>query len=261
MSLNGQNAVPTVHPPVEDWDGPLYAQARVYPSGHRLAPHSHPTAQLLYAATGVMTVRTEAGVWVAPPQRAVWIPAGTEHETTVRGELSLHSLFIWPDCAGWMPAAPAVVGVTPLLRALILAAIELPERFAPGGREERILNLILDEMRALSTAPLHLPEPSDRRLLSIAATIRHDPADRRGLAEWARSAGASERTLARLFQSETGMTFAEWRRQARLLAALAALAEGRSVSEVAYDVGYESPSAFVAMFRRSLGQTPARYFG
>jgi hypothetical protein len=172
MSLNGQIAVPTIHPPVPDWDGPLYAQARVYPSGHRLPPHSHPTAQLLYAATGVMTVLTEAGVWVAPPQRAVWIPAGTEHETTVRGELSLHSLFIWPHRAAWMPAAPAVVGVTPLLRALILAAIDLPAHFATGGREERILNLILDEMRALSTAPLHLPEPSDRRLGAITEAIR-----------------------------------------------------------------------------------------
>jgi AraC-like DNA-binding protein len=260
MSDNGHADVPVVEPPVPAWDGPLFARAQTYAPWHVLTRHSHPTAQLLYAASGVMSVQTDAGVWVAPPQRAVWIPADTEHETTMRGTISLHSLYILPDQTSWMPPVPAVVGVTPLLRALLLAAIDLPPRFVPGGREERILRLILDEMRALSTAPLHLPDPSDRRLRLIADAIREDPADRRGLADWARSAGASERTLARLFVAETGMTFAEWRRQARLLAALAALAEGKPVTEVAFDVGYDSVSAFVAMFRRCLGQTPARYF-
>ncbi len=260
MSLNRQNPGPTIDPPVRDWDGPLYARARIYSSGHRLPPHSHPTAQLLYAASGVMTVMSEKGIWVAPPQRAVWVPVHTDHETMVRAELSLHSLYIRPEAALWMPDEPAVVKVTPLLRALILAAIDLPAHFAPGGREERIQALILDEMKALATAPLHLPEPADRRLRLMTDALRAEPSDPRGLSEWAETAGASERTLARLFVAETGMTFAEWRRQARLLAALSALAEGVPVTQVAFDVGYESPSAFVAMFRRSLGQTPARYF-
>jgi AraC-like DNA-binding protein len=120
--------------------------------------------------------------------------------------------------------------------------------------------LILDEIRELPVAPLHLPEPTDRRLRRITTVLKTAPADNRTLDLWARTAGASSRTLARLFVAETGMTFRQWRRQARLLTGLVHLAAGQSVTEVALHVGYESPSAFIAMFKHALGSTPSQYF-
>jgi AraC-like DNA-binding protein len=174
--------------------------------------------------------------------------------------LAMRSVYIQQDQATRLPTVCCVVHVTPLLRELILRAATLPRWYAQGGRDERIMLLMLDEIRELPTAPLHLPEPSDPRLQPITAALKSDPADNRTLATWARQVGASSRTLARLFRSDTGLTFQQWQRQARLLAGLMRLAAGQPVTSVAMDVGYDSPSAFIAMFKDALGTTPGRYF-
>jgi AraC-like DNA-binding protein/quercetin dioxygenase-like cupin family protein len=246
--------------PVEELPRPVVARATDYPDGHRITLHWHPRAQLLYARRGVMTVTTARGIFVVPPQRAVWVPARMAHAVRASGRLEMRSLYLDPAAVPAMPDDCAVVTATPLLRALILEAIALPPLYPLGGREERIMSLILDEIHALKAAPLHLPEPRDGRLRRIADALRADPADGRTLAQWGRLVGASARTLARRFQAETGLTFALWRQQARLLEALVRLAAGVPVTAVALDLGYDSPSAFIAMFRRALGTTPGRYF-
>src|SRR5690606_1733012 len=158
-----------------------------------------------------------------------------------------------------LPGECCVVAVPPLLRQLILRAMEIGLDYAPEGPEARVMAVMLDELRALKPEPLHLPHPRDPRLKRIAEALIADPADGRALADWAKAAAASERTLARLFVKETGMTFGAWRERLRLTAAVARLAEGQPVTAVAFDLGYQSPSAFIAMFRRSLGDTPGRY--
>jgi AraC-like DNA-binding protein len=245
---------------LEEVPRPVIVLSNGYPEGHRIAPHFHPRAQLLYARSGVMTVETSDGSWVVPPQRALWVPARIVHQVRASGRLEMRSLYIEPAALPSMPAVCGVVTVTPLLRELILAASQLPALYPLGGRAERIMTLILEEIRELGTAPLHLPEPADPRLKRIAAALHAAPSDGRSLAQWGRAVGASARTLARLFQAETGMGFAQWRQQARLLAALPLLGGGAAVTSVALDLGYDSPSAFVAMFKRALGTTPGRYF-
>jgi len=246
---------------LDDVPRPLIARATDYPDGHVIDAHWHPRAQLLYARSGIMTVTTTDGVFVVPPQRAVLVPARLVHEVRAAGRLEMRSLYIDQEAVPGLPQSCCVVNVTPLLRELILAAIELPPLYPLGGREERIAALILDEIGSSSTAPLHLPEPRDPRLRRIAAALRADPADGRTLFDWGREVGASARTLARRFQAETGLSFGQWRQQARLLEALVRLAGGASVTAAAFDLGYDSPSAFIAMFRRALGATPGRYFG
>lgn len=241
-------------------DRPVFVHAQDYPAGWQAEAHWHVRAQLVYALAGVMTVVTEQGMWVVPPQRAVWIPAGMVHAVQTRGPLAMRSVYIQRDAAAWLPTTCCVVNVPPLLRELIVRAGALPPRYARGGQEERIMLLILDEIRQLPVAPLHLPEPADGRLRSITTALRTDPTDDRTLDTWARAVGASTRTLARLFLAETGMTFRQWQRQARLLAGLVRLAAGQPVTVVALEVGYESPSAFIAMFKRALGTTPGQYF-
>lgn len=250
-----------VHPDeIEALPRPVAALANTYPDGHVIQRHRHRRAQLVYAARGVMTVKAEAGAWVVPPQRAVWMPPGMAHEVHCAGELAMRSLFIEPAAAEGLARSCRVVNVTPLLRELILRAVDLPGLYAEDGPEGRLIALILDEVRNLETAPLHLPLPRDPRLAGIARALLANPADRRGLEDWADELGLSARTLARRFQRELGMGFSAWRQQARLLQAVARLAEGGSVSGLAYDLGYESPSAFIAMFRRAFGVTPGRYF-
>ena len=244
----------------KDEPRPIVTRPRDYAASRRTGLHWHVRAQLLYASKGVMKVSTAKGSWVVIPQRAVWIPATEPHDLETLGPISLRSLFIQPDAAQGLPTECCVVNVSPLLRELIAAACELPNTYSLGGRDEHLMMLILDEIRAVSVAPLHLPEPTDPRLVQIAAAIRRHPADNRSLDAWGRKVGASSRTLARLFVAETGLTFRQWQQQARLLESLVRLADGEAVTTVAMEVGYDSASAFIAMFRRVLGTTPKQYF-
>jgi AraC-like DNA-binding protein len=150
--------------------------------------------------------------------------------------------------------------VPPLLRELILRAVDLPALYDEDGPAGRLMQVILDQIDTLEIAALHLPTSAHPRLSPILDALLRYPEDDRALDAWGRQAGASGRTLARLFQRETGMSFRAWRQQARLLAALARLAADEPVTTVALDLGYDSLSAFIAMFRKATGTTPGRYF-
>jgi AraC-like DNA-binding protein/quercetin dioxygenase-like cupin family protein len=245
---------------IEDIPRPVVARATDYPSGFVIPPHSHRRAQLVYASAGVMVVTTERGMWVVPPQRAVWVPALMEHQIRTSGQVSMRSLYITPDAVLGLPQDCCVVAVPPLLRELILYAVTRPRLYELGSPDEHVMLVILDQIQSLPVAPLHLPMPSDPRLLRISKTLMEHPEDARTLAAWARTVGASTRTLTRLFLAETGVSFRHWRQQVRLLEALRRLASHEPVTAVALDLGYNSPSAFIAMFRRAFGTTPRHYF-
>jgi AraC-like DNA-binding protein len=239
---------------------PVAAMAKEFEAGHVITPHRHPRGQLVFAAVGIMTVTTPAGTWVVPPQRAVWVPPDIEHTIRMSGRVAMRTVYVDPTACRGFPKACCVVAVTSLLRELILAAVGLPVLYDVAGRDGRVMALILDEIRASPTLPLRLPLPGDSRLRRLAQELMKNPSDSRPLAAWARHVGASRRTLARRFRAETGLSFALWRQQARLLAALNRLAAGTPVTQVAFDTGYHSPRAFISMFRRTLGTTPHRYF-
>src|SRR5262245_23314102 len=238
---------------------PLAAMAKDFTEGHHIAPHSHPRAQLIFAAHGASLVTTEACSWAVPPARAVWMPAGVTHEIRMAGAVGMRTLYVRRDAAARLPREARVLAVSPLLRELILRACALPIRYDENGPAGRLMQVVLDEIAALPTVALDLPIPRDPRLARLCRTLRADAGSSRTLGEWAADAGASTRTLARLFRKETGLTFAAWRQQARLLSAMAMLAAGMPVTQVALELGYESPSAFTAMFRRTLGAPPSRY--
>lgn len=206
-----------------------------------------------------MRVVTDQGGWVVPPQRAVWLPAEASHRIEAPGRLALRSVFFPPNRARGLPRRCCVVGVPPLLRELILQLL----RYPPAARDSKRAHLeevVLDLLDELPQEPLVLPMPRDPRARRLAELLARSPDDRRPLRELAREVAASVRTLQRCFLSETGMSFRQWRQQLRLHRALVLLAEGAPVTRVALDVGYESPSAFIAMFRRVLGVSPGRYF-
>ena len=238
---------------------PVAAMAKDFTHGHHIAPHLHERAQLIFAADGVMTVSTREGSWVVPPQRAVWMPAGVTHEIRMAGAVAMRTLYVRSDAARHLPDRVRVIAVSALLRELLLRACALPVLYDEAGPDGRLMALVLDEIATLPSLALDLPAPRDPRLGRICRALRADPGSTRTLEEWALEAGASGRTLARLFVKETGLTFADWRQQARLLAAMARLAAGQPITRIALDLGYESPSAFAAMFRRALGAPPSRY--
>ncbi|MBC8338611.1 MAG: helix-turn-helix transcriptional regulator [Rhodospirillales bacterium] len=244
---------------VQNLPRPIAATATNYGPGDEIDWHSHPRAQLIYGISGVLTVITEAGRWVLPPERAVWVPGGIKHRSDISGEVRMRSLFVAAEAAKALPRDCCVVTVSPLLRELILEAVSVPKLYDIKSPDGRLMAVILDRLQRLEPTPLYLPIPADARLRRITDTLAVNPGKRAGLEAWAKVAGASARTLARLFVKETGLTFGAWRQQARLLKALEWLAEGRPVTAIAFDLGYESPSAFIAMFRRTFGVPPGRY--
>jgi AraC-like DNA-binding protein/quercetin dioxygenase-like cupin family protein len=220
--------------------------------------HTHTDHQLAWAASGVLTVRSQQTAWVLPPTRALWIPAGVRHETLTAGTAAtMRSLYVRPDLCpiGW--TAPTPVAASPLLAELI---DYLGTGGLSAGRRSNAEAVLVDLMEPVAMTTIDVRMPGDDRALAVADALRADPADDRTLAEWGRRVGASERTLAREFLAGTGMTFGRWRTLLRLQAALPSLAAGLPVSAVARRAGYESDSAFVAAFRRETGMTPGAYF-
>jgi AraC-like DNA-binding protein len=248
-------------PPHDADDGIVVRSFAVrHSSGHVIPRHTHDWHQLIYASEGVMWVHTAQGDWVVPPNRAVWVPAGIEHSIEMAGSVMIQTLYLAATIAGSLPPSCCAVNVSPLLRELIIhvAALGMLDRNVPARM--RLIGFLVDQLSALATVPLHLPLPSDERARRAVAWMRAHPEDPSLIKQVAKRASASARTLERLFQKETGMTFGRWRQQLRLLQALRLLAAGRPVTAVALEVGYESPSAFIAMFKRALGTTPHRYF-
>jgi AraC-like DNA-binding protein len=242
-------------------DRPVVAIGVDYSSGHESDRHQHPTAQLIYAVQGVMLVGTDSGQWIVPPSRGIWMPALTDHWVRMIGEVRMRTCFIRSDAIAGLPTACGVVGISPLLRELILAAITLPADFAPEDRAARLTRLLLDEILTLPTLPLSLPSPADARLKAICEAIVAHPDDASTVGDWATRLHVDPKTIHRLFARETGMSFGQWRQQARLLAALERLAHGEKILNIALELGYSSPSAFSAMFRKQFGVTPSAFFG
>lgn len=235
------------------------AKARNYRSGETPF-HSHLRAQLIYAGSGVMRVETKEGCWVVPPVRGVWIPANTAHRVIMLGPVKMRTLYIRPDALPRSPDYCCLLEVSPLLRELILALLDEPLAYERTGRGGRITALILCELRFLKVPALHLPMPGEQRLHRLCQAIIANPESRNTLETLAEQQATSSRTLARQFQHETGMSFRQWRQQARLVEALGHLANHVPVALIAEKLGYRSASAFTAMFRRTLGSEPRRYF-
>lgn len=231
-----------------------------FTEGYFAPLHDHEWHQLSYASAGVLRIATCEGTWVAPPHRAVWIPAGVEHREEIRGNGAIRSLYFAAAICGGLPTHCAVLNVPDLLRELILEVAERSVLDAAHDDQKRLAQVIADRLALLRPAPTQvLPMPRDRRALAIAAHLQAEPASEECLDVLARRAGASVRTVQRLFTHETGMSFAQWRQRLRLLAAVESLGVGRSVTDAAFDVGYTSVSAFVSAFRREFGVTPGRF--
>jgi AraC-like DNA-binding protein len=233
--------------------------AREAEYGSHIAPHQHPRAQLLYAIDGVMRVTTEFGVWMLPPRRALLIGPGIVHELTTLSKVSMRSVYIEAGTAAQFGGGCRVIEVSNLLRELVLALVLEPVDYPLGGRGDLLAQLILAEIGAATTVPIAIPWPRDRRLVAVCESIMATPGIRRSIEQLAADAGASARTLIRLFPRETGLHYRQWLQQVHLADAFCRLARGDSVGDIATALGYASPSAFTSMFRRLLGKTPSQY--
>jgi AraC-like DNA-binding protein len=218
--------------------------------------HRHRKGQLVFALGGSVTCRVPGGLWMVPPHCAVWVPGGVEHSNVAGANARLFFVYVEPELAA-LPERCCTLSVSALLREVIVDLCDGgPDE---GGRRALLTRVLLAELPRMPVRHLHLPLPAEPRLERIAAALADDPADRSTLAEWARRVALSESSLARLVVRETGLTFGRWRQQLHLVVAMRELAAGASVQRVSGDLGYESVTAFITMFRKALGKSPRKY--
>lgn len=232
-------------------------------SGSTSPVQRHARGHLVYAAQGVLAVRTQRGTSIVPADRVGWTPAGSTHDHRAHGETDMRIVFLPPSLARLLPDHPAVFVASGLAREVLLA-LTGPRTYAavPGldrGAQARLRRVLVDELREAAEQPLHLPHPEDDRLRAVATLLERDPAENSSLAELGRKVGASARTLSRLLHGELGMTFYEWRTQLRICHALVLLANGHDVTGTAHACGWANPSSFIAAFTDVMGTTPGNY--
>ncbi len=242
----------------QDLPQAIGAMSKQFADGFVIPLHEHERDQLLYAPSGIMRLRTRSDAWIVPRDSAVYIPSGTSHSVVMHGDVEMRTLYIDASANGDHQWALRVVAVSNLLRELILALSEEPVQYDPGSRGDIIAQLIKQEIGRARELSLRVPLPKDARLQRLCAELLANPADRRTLDQWAVEAGASARTLARLFERDLGMGFNRWRQRIRLHAALEAISRGESISRVARQHGYLSASAFSAAFGKVMGVSPSK---
>jgi AraC-like DNA-binding protein/quercetin dioxygenase-like cupin family protein len=235
---------------------PVRGLSVTLPDRHRLARHSHPWAQLVYAERGSMHVSTPAATWLVPPTRAIWVPAGTVHELTMRGAVAMRTLYLAPDLASSLSSTCHALQVCALLRELVLHIVGVGALAAGTAAHQHLAQVLVGLLDAGTAGPPALPLPQDPRARRLARHIAANPGAASDLPALTAGAGASLRTLQRLFAAETGLALEAWRTRARMQHAMARLSAGGSVTQAALDAGYRSLSAFIGAFRREFGMTP-----
>ncbi|RQZ13760.1 AraC family transcriptional regulator [Burkholderia sp. Bp9031] len=253
----------TLLDPYEHIPRSVVVTANDYAAGTTFPERAHGRGQFAFASRGTIGVSTPHGRWLVPPQRACWVPAGVHHEMTTTGPVTMLNTFVSDDAAraAGLPDQCGVYGVSPLLRQLIDDAIDLPAMYDVDGRAGKLMALLVAEIATMPRLSLHAPLPADARLARICRHLFVSPSIAADLDQVATDAGVSRRTrtFTRLFRAQTGVSFAAWRQQVCMLAAITRLSDGQPVTRVAFDLGYASASAFISAFRRILGDTPSRY--
>ena len=241
--------------------GPVVGGTTFIDRGARVGKHHHDHGQFVYVVSGTMVVMTEGAFWLVPAQRGLWIPAMTDHDFHMTTAVEIQTIYVLDrEDLSHQSSHCRVLQVSPLLREIVDRITRFDKHFSRDSPEGRLAQVLLDEIRMAPVNRLTAIFPRDPRLQKMAAAIAADPGDATPLSEWAGHLGASERTIARLFQKETGMSFVQWRQQIRLFGALQQLSEGKTVTEIALNFGYNSTSAFISLFKKHLGTTPSRYF-
>jgi len=243
----------------ESANSPVIGIGNEYPSGYRHARHHHQRAQLLYAEYGTMLVDTPDQRWIVPPHEGVWIPRGAPHGMRMLSDVGTRSVYFSEKTAGALPSACCVVGVSALLRQLLIAAADLPIDYGPDSRASKVMALIVDEVTHAPVRPLSLPMPRHQQLAARCRAFAQTPQVGESIERWCRNLAMSRRTFTRIFRAQTGLSLGEWQRRACFQAAVQRLLAGENVTRIALDQGYSSPAAFTAMFRSITDMSPLAY--
>jgi len=238
---------------------PIVSTSGEFKAMTQIIAHSHPWSQLSYSCRGVMHIETKAGLFVVPPEQALWLPPKMEHQHFCKGSTSNRSLYIDPAWSQLLGDKVRTLTVTPLLKSLILEVAKWPEDYQQTEQSDRFVKVLLDQLAIAPSNELYMPTVNDKRLLPIVEKLNDDPSDKSTIEQWAMKVGASSRTLNRLFNKNYGMGFSRWKQKLRILKSLEMLNSDTPLVEIAFALGYESTSSFLTAFKKQLGCSPKKY--
>jgi AraC-like DNA-binding protein len=219
--------------------------------------HEHAQGQFCFARLGCTRFMVGDLLCLLPPSRGVWIPPNIPHRTVVRGSADVRLIFFDEEISAQLPRQVCVMDVSPLMEAVVEALVMAPpEQDWEQPPFDHLIALSLHEIQESPRQPMMLPMPRDRRLAPLTAQPDVLPPE---LAELANHVGATGKTIGRIFQRETGMSYQQWRQQWRVLRGVELLATGRPVSHTAAELGFASDSAFISFFKQMIGCTPGAY--
>lgn len=221
--------------------------------------HQHDFGQLLYVISGVMDLNVNGQRFLAPPEFSVWIPEKTGHASYNKKTLSFKVLDISPNWCEGLLDKPCLLQLSPIFSTIFADFFRRGICNPKTTEDLRLAQVLIDQLKVSPVHHTYLPSSKDKLLAPVLSALELNPADNTSLEEWAKKRYTSERTLSRRCQQELGMSFSEWRQRLRFLHAISLLEQGKSVNEVAFDVGYSSSSSFIAMFQQFAGTTPERY--
>ena len=238
---------------------PITVVSRLIAMNSIVAKHSHSWGQFVYAHKGVLIVTTTDERYIVPPEQGVWLLPEVEHEVTAISDVALTSFYFDNALLDKLPAKSCVLTINNFLKVLILEANQITFDYDWNGTDGRLLQLILDRLSLAPAVIFQLPFPKDPRLLTMLSALQKEPSLGHNLAQWGKIVGASTRSLSRLFKNETGLSYRVWRQRLNIQIALSELSKGTSVTNISLHLGYESPSAFIHMFKENTGVTPKNY--
>jgi len=221
--------------------------------------HRHSWGQFVYANKGVLLVVTATDRYIVPPEQGVWLLPEIDHEVSAITKVELTSFYFNNDLLDQLPDKCCVLRVNDFLKALILEANNITNDYLWSEADSLLLRLILDRLSLAPNVIFQLPYPKDSRLLTMLSLIQEEPSNGYNLEEWGKIVGASARTLSRLFKNETGLSYRIWRQRLNIQMAISKLSSGMSITNISLYLGYESPSAFIHMFKENTGMTPSFY--
>lgn len=251
--------LPLPLPDIDELPSDIYFRYDEFDAGSHSPSHRHPWGQLNYASHGVMELEVDGQRFLSPPQYAVWVPPGREHSCYNRQAIVYRSLYVSAELSRKLPASPCTLAISDILKAILSDFASRKVKIPQSDADRRLADVVMDQLQAAKPSDDYLPYARSAALSEVLSALQAEPGDNRTLAQWAEQVHSTERTLARCCQRELGMSFGEWRQRLRFLAAIEALASGEGVQQIAFNLGYSSPSAFISMFRRLSGTTPEQY--
>lgn len=238
---------------------PIVFRSAHVPADAIYPQHRHAWGEFVYSFSGVMELRLADRHYLAPPQYGIWLPPDVEHVGLNRFEACHCSLYVMPERCDALPRTPCALTVGPLVRALLDHLHRQADGAAATAQDERLLQVLLDQLALAPCAGSYLPGSDDPALGAVLGMLQAQPGDNRSLSEWARAVHTTERTLMRRCQRDLGLSLAEWRQRLRVVRAMGLLEAGHTVESMALDLGYGSASAFIAMFKRLVGVPPDEF--